>query len=62
MLSFFPLYVLDEIWDLIESVSEGFLTYSLVVTNVQILRPDCDLELSAYNMVLALDILFCYEN
>ena len=25
--SFFPLDVLDEIWDLIESVSEGFLTY-----------------------------------
>ena len=28
-LSFFPLDVLDEILDLIESVSEGFLTYSL---------------------------------
>ena len=28
MLSFFPLDVLDEIWDLIESVSEEFLTYS----------------------------------
>ena len=28
MLSFFPLDVLDEIWDLIESVSEGFLIYS----------------------------------
>ena len=28
MLSFFPLDVLDEIWDLIESVSEAFLTYS----------------------------------
>ena len=28
MLSFFPLDVLDEIWDLIESVSEGFLAYS----------------------------------
>ena len=25
---FFPLDVLDEIWDLIESVSEGLLTYS----------------------------------
>ena len=24
----FPLDVLDEIWDLIESVSEGFITYS----------------------------------
>ena len=30
MLSFFPLDVLDEIWDVIESVSEGFLTYSLI--------------------------------
>ena len=30
MLSFFPLDVLDEIWDLIESVSEGFLTYSFI--------------------------------
>ena len=28
VLSFFPLDVLDEIWDLIESVSEGFLTCS----------------------------------
>ena len=31
MLSFFPLDVLDEIWDLIESVSEGFLTYYICV-------------------------------
>ena len=30
MLSFFPRDVLDEIWDLIESVSEGFRTYSLI--------------------------------
>ena len=29
VLSFFPLDILNEIWDLIESVSEGFLTYSL---------------------------------
>ena len=28
VLSFFPLDVLVEIWDLIESVPEGFLTYS----------------------------------
>ena len=27
VLSFFPVDVLDEIWDLIESVSEGFFTY-----------------------------------
>ena len=30
-LSFFPLNVLDEIWDLIGSISEGFLTYSCKV-------------------------------
>ena len=30
VLSFFPLDVLDEIWDLTESVSEGFLTYSFL--------------------------------
>ena len=30
VLSFFPLDVLNEIWDLIESVSEGFLTYSYI--------------------------------
>ena len=33
VLSFFPRDVLDEIWDLIESVSEGFLTYSFDVSN-----------------------------
>ena len=32
VLSFFPLDVLDGIWDFIESVFEGFLTYSL--TNI----------------------------
>ena len=43
VLSFFPLDVLDEIWDLIESVSEGFLTYSFIahlifrVTNIDVL-------------------------
>ena len=31
VLSFFPLGVLDGIWDLTESVSEGFLTYSFIV-------------------------------
>ena len=30
VLSLFPLDVLDEIWDLTESVSEKFLTYSLI--------------------------------
>ena len=31
VLSFFPLDVLDGIWDLIESVSKGFLTYSCIL-------------------------------
>ena len=30
VLSFVPLDVLDEIWDVTESVSEGFLTYSYI--------------------------------
>ena len=30
VLSFFPRDVLDEIWNLIESVSEGFPTYSFI--------------------------------
>ena len=30
MLSFFPPGVLDEIWDLTESVCEGFPTYSFI--------------------------------
>ena len=34
VLSFFPLDVLDEIWDLIESVSEGFLTYSYNIFDI----------------------------
>ena len=33
MLSFFPRDVLQEIWDLIEPVSEGFPTYSYIVLN-----------------------------
>ena len=33
---FFPLDVLDEIWDVLESVSEGFLTYSYEVYNISI--------------------------
>ena len=35
VLSFFPLDVLDEISDLIESVSEGFLTYSFISRGAQ---------------------------
>ena len=40
-LSFFPLDVLDEIWDVIESVSEGFLTYASVVVLLLFLNVTC---------------------
>ena len=43
VLSFFPLDVLDEIWDLIESVSEGFLTYFCITS-----KSDCSKNISAY--------------
>ena len=36
MLSFFPLDVIDEIWDLIEAVSEGFLTYSSAISSLSL--------------------------
>ena len=39
MLSFFPRDVLDEILDLIESVSEGFPTYSYATTRQTKLTP-----------------------
>ena len=35
LLSFFPLDVLDEIWDLIESVSEGYLTSSILLCDME---------------------------
>ena len=37
MLFFFPLDVLDEIWDVVKSVSEGFLAYSYEVYDIYIL-------------------------
>ena len=51
VLSFFPLDVLDEIWDLIESVSEGFLTYSCRFCGLDLYRGpgyDSDLVLSDF--------------
>ena len=45
VLSFFPLDVLDEIWDFIVSVSEGFLTYSLIKKLVFGVRPVVELEI-----------------
>ena len=48
MLSFFLLDVLDEIWDVIESVSEGFLPtlefLSMLLYNLQLFFP-CSLKI-----------------
>ena len=44
VLSFFPLDVLDEIWDLIESVSEGFLTYSLYLFHTKALYTEIEVS------------------
>ena len=41
MLSFFPLDVLDEIWDLIESVSEGFPTYLVLLSVISLFVKIC---------------------
>ena len=47
MLYFFPLDVLDEIWDVIESVSEGFLTYSsMLKARVIPIRPARQIRIS----------------
>ena len=47
VLFFFPLDLLDEIKDLIQSVSEGFLTYSCnenKISKMKILRSTIDLQ------------------
>ena len=56
VLTFFPLDVLDEIWDLIESVSEGFLTYSYAIA-VPICIPTRDI-LKQIRSILELN--FCF--
>ena len=52
VLSFFPLDVLGGIWDLIESVSEGFLTYSFhskaLVTKFDLEIGQCQLRVIIY--------------
>ena len=57
VLSFFPLDVLDEIWDLIGSVSEGFRTYFytfIVVAKVKGLRYMSSRELMIILLLLLL--------
>ena len=64
VLSFFQLGVLDEIWDLSESVSEGFLTYSTSVHSVTnkhlflVLSVDVDFNTDATNVVSDQSTLF----
>ena len=53
VLSFFPLDVLDEIWDLIESVSEGFLTYSCLNEYMKICE---NKRLRSYSQPIALKL------
>ena len=54
VLSFFPLDVLDEIWDLIESVSEGFLIHSFLVFINTYSKPDGILK----NIIIGDRLLF----
>ena len=51
VLSFFPRGVLDEILNLIESVSEGFPSYALVNNNIKIENT----EIYNCNMITAAD-------
>ena len=64
VLSFFPLDVLDEIWDLIESVSEGFLAYSciselLCLCYVEILK---NLPVHSFNALIIPILRDCVPN
>ena len=61
---FFPLDVLAEIWDLIESVSEGFLTYSciselLCLCCVEILK---NLPVHSFNALIIPILRVCLPN
>ena len=61
VLSFFPLDVLDEIWDLIESVSEGFLTYSYILCFVltKYISVVKEYIISASSICSYVDLRFC---
>ena len=60
VLSFFPLDVLDEIWDLIESVSEGFLTYSCQCGILQVLENNVIKPVGTITAVLWFSRVTCY--
>ena len=55
VLSFFPLDVFDEIWDLIESVSEGFLSYSFIQSKLH-------MRLSCSNLGGGRVVRWCWVN
>ena len=59
MLSFFPRYVLDEIWDLIESVSESFPAYSLVI--LKKLNTETRVYRTKFSIVAVLIIVVLYK-
>ena len=68
MLSFFQLDVLDEIWDVIQSVSEGFLTYSYsnkrnktlkIIYGMKIRTEDTECSLMGVKLMLSLFMVVC---
>ena len=60
VLSFFPLDVLDEIWDLIESVSARFLTYSCQCGILQVLENNVIKPVDTITAVLWFSRVTCY--
>ena len=52
MLSFFPRGVLDEILNLIESVSEGFPSYSSVHERIYLIFVSRDKDMTLYNKLI----------
>ena len=61
MLSFFPLDALDEIWDLIESVSEGFLTYSFMSTMLFLIERDKSNIKRSYDKQILILVVISYK-
>ena len=58
VLSFFLLDVLDEIWDLIESESERFLTYSYICFEIEIVVISQSLAAEGFPYFLSMLVIF----
>ena len=58
MLSFFPRGVLDEILNLIESVSEGFLPYSCILCYIWMMRKVCCVSYCLYQVLGCIYVLW----